>query len=201
MYIMFYYRYFCFQCFFRAEKALYMGKPDFFGNCFAFFCSGGSDCRLCASPKGTFCFIVYFANIYFDMIELTEKIFFRQQRNAGSCFIFMFACFISRLALIVLRTICAYFLIYKIPISVFVFRFAVTVNSVFYLILNLVFISFPGVSMIVFNGLVLYYVFKRDHLFVLSACLLSAFLKCMYDPPARLSRLLCRYLLRVIGCV
>lgn len=29
-----------------------------------------------ALSKGTFCFIVYFANIYFDMIELTEKIFF-----------------------------------------------------------------------------------------------------------------------------
>lgn len=121
MYIMFYYRYFCFQCFFRAEKALYMGKPDFFGNCFAFFCSGGSDCRLCASPKGTFCFIVYFANIYSDILELTEKVFFRPLRNTGFCFIFMFACFISRLALIVLRTICAYFLI--LQNSYFGFRF------------------------------------------------------------------------------
>lgn len=121
LYIMFYYRYFCFQCFFRAEKALYMGKPDFFGNCFAFFCSGGSDCRLCASPKGTFCFIVYFANIYSDILELTEKVFFRPLRNTGFCFIFMFACFISRLALIVLRTICAYFLI--LQNSYFGFRF------------------------------------------------------------------------------
>lgn len=33
--------------------------------------------------------------------------------------------------------------------------------------------------MIVFSGLVLYYVFKRDHLFVLSSCLLFAFLQCM----------------------
>lgn len=73
---------------------------------------------LCRKPHF---FIVYFANIYFDMIELTEKIFFRQQRNAGSCFIFMFACFISRLALIVLRTICAYFLI--LQNSYFGFRF------------------------------------------------------------------------------
>ncbi len=53
--------------------------------------------------------------------------------------------------------------------------------------------------MIVFSGLVLYYVFKRDHLFVLSSCLLSAFLKCMNGRPAHLARLLSRYLLRVIG--
>ena len=74
-----------------------------------------------ALSKGTFCFIVYFANIYSDILELTEKVFFRPQRNAGSCFIFMFACFISRLALIVLRTICAYFLI--LQNSYFGFRF------------------------------------------------------------------------------
>lgn len=88
----------------------------------------------------------------------------------------------------------------------FLFRFSFSVSlslgtrlSCFILVLNLVFKFVPGVSMIVFSGLVLYYVFKRDHLFVLSSCLLSAFLKCMNGRPAHLARLLSRYLLRVIG--
>lgn len=55
--------------------------------------------------------------------------------------------------------------------------------------------------MIVFSGLVLYYVFEHEHLFVLSSCLLFAFLQCMNNRPAHLARLLYRYRLRVVGCV
>lgn len=112
---------FAFNVFFERKKRYIWEKPIFFDKSFAFFAPKVQTAGHAALSKGTFCFIVYFANIYFDMIELTEKIFFRQQRNAGSCFIFMFACFISRLALIVLRTICAYFLI--LQNSYFGFRF------------------------------------------------------------------------------
>lgn len=110
-----------FNVFFERKKRYIWENPIFSVIALLSFAPEVQTAGHAALSKGTFCFIVYFANIYFDMIELTEKIFFRQQRNAGSCFIFMFACFISRLALIVLRTICAYFLI--LQNSYFGFRF------------------------------------------------------------------------------
>lgn len=69
---MFYYRYFCFQCFFRAEKALYMGKPDFFGNCFAFFCSGGSDCRPCRFVESRI-FLLFILRIFIPIYLSSRK--------------------------------------------------------------------------------------------------------------------------------
>lgn len=122
LYNMFCYRHFCLLYSFFSRRSVIYGKTRFFSViALLSFAPEVQTAGHAALSKGTFCFIVYFANIYFDMIELTEKIFFRQQRNAGSCFIFMFACFISRLALIVLRTICAYFLI--LQNSYFGFRF------------------------------------------------------------------------------
>lgn len=119
---MFCYRHFCLlYSFFSRRSVIYRKNRFSLIKALLSFAPEVQTAGHAALSKGTFCFIVYFANIYFDMIELTEKIFFRQQRNAGSCFIFMFACFISRLALIVLRTICAYFLI--LQNSYFGFRF------------------------------------------------------------------------------
>lgn len=75
----------------------------------------------------------------------------------------------------------------------FLFRFSFSVSlslgtrlSCFILVLNLVFKFVPGVSMIVFCTLVLYYVFEHEHLFVLSSCLLFAFLQCMNNRQALL---------------
>ena len=122
LYNMFCYRHFCLlYSFFSRRSVIYRKNRFSLIKALLSFAPEVQTAGHAASPKGTFCFIVYFANIYSDILELTEKVFFRPLRNTGFCFIFMFACFVSRLALIVLRTICAYFLI--LQNSYFGFRF------------------------------------------------------------------------------
>lgn len=111
---------FAFNVFFERKKRYIWENPIFSVIALLSFAPEVQTAGHAALSKAAF-FYCLFCEYLFWYDWTNRKIFFRQQRNAGSCFIFMFACFISRLALIVLRTICAYFLI--LQNSYFGFRF------------------------------------------------------------------------------